>query len=88
MNSIKLNNGIESEIINGKIYPLLPNTLQSLTKNYEGRERDIVLTSSLGVLSACIPNIFGIYDGDKIYSNCMSSKESVLFLRECFLFQI
>ncbi len=69
MSSIKLNNGIESEMINGKIYPLLPNTLQSLTKNYEGRERDIVLTSSLGVLSACIPNVFGIYDGDKIYSN-------------------
>lgn len=33
------------------------------------KERDIVLLSSLGVLSCCIPNVFGVYDGDRIYTN-------------------
>ncbi|WP_345273296.1 DUF3987 domain-containing protein [Flaviramulus aquimarinus] len=39
------------------------------TSSFEGRERDIVLLSSIGVLSSCLPNVFGNYDGKEIYSN-------------------
>lgn len=73
MSDIKYNNGIVNEMINEKVYTLLPETLQKLTQGFESRERDIVLTSTLGVISASIPKVFGIYDGDKTYSNlfCM-----------------
>ena len=49
------------------VYNRLPKELQNLTQNFEGRERDIVLISSLVVLSNCFPNIYGIYDGDRVY---------------------
>ncbi|WP_189663084.1 DUF3987 domain-containing protein [Polaribacter sp. IC073] len=55
------------EQIEEKIYRNLPETLQKLTEPFENREKDIVLLSSLGVLSNCLPNIYGLYDGDTIY---------------------
>jgi hypothetical protein len=59
--------GMERKIIDKSIYNRLPETLQVLTEPFEGREKDIVLLSSLGVLSNCLPNVFGIYDGDTVY---------------------
>lgn len=57
----------ERRMIEQFIYNRLPQDLKELTENFKDRERDIVLLSSLGVLSNCIPNIFGDYDGNSIY---------------------
>lgn len=69
MEKIKINGGITNDLIEGGVYYRLPQILQNITKPFTGRERDIVLTSALGVLSTCLPNIYGTYDGDKIYPN-------------------
>lgn len=45
----------------------LPKPLQGLTKDFTGREKEIVLLSSIGVLSNCIPNVYGIYDGQVVF---------------------
>lgn len=60
---------MERRLIEREIYKSLPEELKSLTESFEGREKDIVLMSSLGVLSNCLPNIKGYYDGDDIFSN-------------------
>ena len=56
-------------MISEKVYKKLPNVLKSVTEKFSGREKDIVLTSSLGVLSSLLPNVFGYYDKDIVYSN-------------------
>lgn len=61
------NKGIERKMLEDTLYTRLPESLKQLTESFNGRERDIVLLSSLGVLSNCIPNVNGIYDGDSIY---------------------
>lgn len=52
------------------IFEKLPNILkigcEVLT---DLRERDIFLTSSLSILSGCMPNIKGLYMGKEVYSN-------------------
>lgn len=60
---------LKNEYIPELVYRNLPGVLKNLTDAFSERERDIVLLSSLGVLSSTIPNVFGIYDGDKIYPN-------------------
>ena len=55
---------IEDEVINN-----LPPSLKKLVSHFEGRERDIVLLSALGVLSGCLPNMYGVYDGKSIHPN-------------------
>lgn len=60
---------LENEYIPKLVYSNLPEVLKNLTDAFSGRERDIVLLSCLGVLSCSIPNVYGIYDGDKIYPN-------------------
>ncbi|WP_372474138.1 DUF3987 domain-containing protein [Capnocytophaga sp. ARDL2] len=52
-----------------KMYANLPEVLRNVIQPYKGRERDIVLLSSIGVLSNCLPNIFTHYDGRLIYSH-------------------
>lgn len=69
MEEIKINGGVTNEMIEEEIYRRLPKILQNITNPFTGRERDIILTSAIGVLSACLPNLYGVYDGDKIYSN-------------------
>lgn len=54
-------------LIEKHIYNRLPEELIKLTEHFDSREKDIVLLSSLGVLSNCLPNIYGIYDGDTLY---------------------
>lgn len=58
---------MDRRLIYEGVYNRLPKELQNLTQNFEGRERDIVLISSLVVLSNCFPNIYGVYDGDRVY---------------------
>lgn len=60
---------MERRLISEEIYKNLPDVLKSIIGPFEGREKDIVLISSLGVLSNCLPNIMGYYDGDEVYSN-------------------
>ncbi|WP_338734029.1 DUF3987 domain-containing protein [Mangrovimonas cancribranchiae] len=55
--------------IDEQIYQNLPEPLKQLTDLFEDRERDIVLLSCLGVLSGCLPKVYGIYGGSKVYSN-------------------
>jgi hypothetical protein len=60
---------MERRLINKEVYINLPQDLRLLTESFEGREKDIILISSLGVLSSCLPNIKGFYDGDEIFAN-------------------
>ena len=55
------------EYIPNEVYMNLPEPLNQLTSQFNDRERDIVLISSLGVFSACFPNVKGDYK-DEIYS--------------------
>ncbi|WP_164732857.1 DUF3987 domain-containing protein [Flagellimonas marinaquae] len=61
--------GIKNELIQQEVYDSLPPVLKAVTEPFTGREKDIVLLSSLGVLSACLPNVHGHYDGDVVYPN-------------------
>ena len=58
-----------NQYIPQQVYNNLPEPLKEITNNFSGRERDIILLSSIGVLSTCLPNVFGIYDERKIYPN-------------------
>jgi hypothetical protein len=58
---------LERRLIKKNIYNRLPELLQNLIEPFESREKDIVLLSSLGVLSNCLPNVYGIYDGDTMF---------------------
>ncbi|MBF8149063.1 DUF3987 domain-containing protein [Winogradskyella sp. F6397] len=58
---------MERRLIEKHIYNRLPEELITLTEQFESREKDIVLLSSLGVLSSCLPSVNGIYDGDFVY---------------------
>lgn len=59
----------ENKLVEESVYESLPVEIKNVTDLFEGREKDIVLLSCLGVLSGCIPNVFGIYDNKKVYSN-------------------
>lgn len=56
-------------LIKEDVYNNLPLILKSITDKFEGRERDIILLSSLGVTSACLPNVQGLYDNRIVYTN-------------------
>src|SRR5690554_2795318 len=58
---------MERRHIDKYVYNRLPEDLIKLTEPFESREKDIVLLSSLGVLSSCLPNVNGVYDGDFVY---------------------
>jgi hypothetical protein len=58
---------MERRLIEKNLYNRLPELLQNITEPFDSREKDIVLLSSLGVLSNCLPNVYGFYDGDTIY---------------------
>ncbi len=60
---------LKNEYLPEVVYENLPVVLKNLTDSFSERERDIVLLSSIGALSSCIPNVFGIYDEHKIYPN-------------------
>jgi len=54
-------------LVSTGVYKRLPDPLKKLTNEFEDREKDIVLLSSMGVLSNCLPNVYGIYDRNKVY---------------------
>lgn len=60
---------METNLLHPNIYENLPELLLNLTSPFAGREKDIVLLSSLGVISAALPKVFGIYDSSKYSPN-------------------
>jgi len=63
---------MERRLFDGNIYHRLPEGLKSVTELFDGREKDIVLISSVTVLSNCFPNVAGFYDGDVVYPHLYS----------------
>lgn len=60
----------KTPLIDPDIYNHLPNLLKSSCEVFASqREKDVFLTSALGVLSGCIPEVFGIYGRKRIYPN-------------------
>lgn len=52
------------------VYAELPEFLKKTVKvATSDEERDILLLGSLATISSCLPNLFGIYDGRKVFSN-------------------
>jgi hypothetical protein len=52
------------------IYPELPEFLQQVVAiATSDEEKDILLLGSLVAISACLPKVYGIYDGKKVFSN-------------------
>jgi hypothetical protein len=60
---------METNFLPEIVYQKSPEFLQELVRPFSGRERDVVLLSSLGVLSASLPKVFGVYDGNKYSPN-------------------
>ena len=60
---------MERKLIEESIHRRIPEELKELTKNFDGRNKDIVLMSSIAVLSNCLPQISGDYNGDEVYPN-------------------
>lgn len=59
--SVIVENASFNKYIPDEVYVNLPEPLNQLTSQFEERKRDIVFISSLGVLSACFPNVTGEY---------------------------
>ena len=52
------------------IFPTLPEILHKTIRHAETpEEKDLLLLGSIATLSACLPNIYGIYDGRLVYPN-------------------
>jgi hypothetical protein len=52
------------------LFPELPEFLQQVVaKAHSDEERDILLLGSIVAISACLPRIYGIYDGRKVFPN-------------------
>ncbi len=52
------------------IFEELPNFFKEATERANNqRERDILLLGTITVLSACLPNVFGLYDNLTVYPN-------------------
>jgi len=80
-----------SPVIPEKIFSLLPDLLKKGCNTLKHlRERDLCLTSALGVLSGCLPNVIGKYDGRPYHPNLFvfiigpsGCGKGCLFLVEC-----
>ena len=60
---------MENKALPNEIYQHLPEELKLATSNFTGREKDIVLLSSLVVISGLLPNVYGKYDKKNVYAN-------------------
>lgn len=60
----------ETPVLPSIVYNNLPPQLKHLTQFFdEGREKDVFLLSTLGVLSSCFPDIQGVYDNKLVGMN-------------------
>ena len=60
---------MEDNLLPIEIYENLPDLLKTLTDTQTGRKKDILLLSCIGAISSCLPKVYGVYGGDKYYSN-------------------
>lgn len=61
---------LETPTIPEEIFDQLPKLLKESCSAFKHRrEKDVFLTSALGILSGCLPNVKGIYGGKKVYPN-------------------
>ena len=76
--------------MSSKIFEQLPLLLREGCQVFkDDRERDVFLTGALGVLSGCLPEVKGIYDGRILYPNlyafviapAASGKGAIVFAR-------
>lgn len=66
-------NEIECIPFDAEIYANLPNCLSDiLCVAQSPQEKDILLIGALTVISACLPNIYGVYDGKIVYPHLYS----------------
>ena len=63
---------IISPFIPDQIYDVLPPTLKEACNVFKGRERDVLFTSALTVISGGLYNVSGLYANDKVFPNLFS----------------
>jgi hypothetical protein len=69
INDVKETN-TDSPTFSDSLIPQLPQFLQDVVKHATtSQEKDIMILGAITSISACLPKIYGIYDGDKVYSN-------------------
>lgn len=56
---------MNSPFLNDEIFEDLPDLIKASVNAFTGRERDVVLLGNLGVLSCCLPTVYGNYNGKK-----------------------
>ena len=61
-----------SPMIPEYIYEALPKTLRDACNVFNGRKRDVFLTSALSVISGGLHNVYGLYDKEKVFPNLYS----------------
>ncbi|WP_372772358.1 DUF3987 domain-containing protein [Mangrovibacterium sp.] len=61
-------------LIPGNIYESLPDILKSGVLPFDGdlRKRDVFFTAAITILSGCLPNVTGIYAGERVYPHLFS----------------
>ncbi len=60
----------DSPTFSTSLIPQLPQLLQDMVKySKTDKEKDLMILGAITTISACLPNLYGIYDGDKIYPN-------------------
>lgn len=76
-NTIRAQNEVESidvlsstPCIDESVYSQLPSFLGYSCRMFDSpREKDVFLTSALGILSACMPDFFGVYHNRRVSAN-------------------
>ena len=63
---------VDSPFIPNEVYENLPPVLRESCEVFEGRERDVYLTSALSIISGGLSNIQGLYAQDIVYPNLYS----------------
>jgi len=63
---------IISPFIPENIYDVLPPPLKEACNVFKGRERDVLFTSALSVISGGLHNVSGLYANDKVFPNLFS----------------
>jgi len=61
-----------SPMIPEYIYEALPETLRDACNVFNGRKRDVFLTSALSVISGGLHNVYGLYDKERVFPNLYS----------------
>ena len=65
--------GVDSSpMIPEYIYDALPETLRDACNVFNGRKRDVFLTSALSVISGGLHNVYGLYDKERVFPNLYS----------------